>query len=223
MRNRIVALALAAAWTLAGCTTPAPTPAPGATVGTGTAPAGTTAPAATATPTTSSPTAATGSPSPSGGATSQGPIVLSGTSIGGRQLGRAGVAEVNPMLVAKLGRAKVADPQLCESADDRSQLAVVDHSWPGLTVRYGSSGGAAVAVGWTVDLARIPEGVRLADGLAWRPAFATLERLPDVETDTADGRRTVTLTRRHLSWSGPAGATRPDTLSGGAILACAQG
>jgi hypothetical protein len=147
-------------------------------------------------------------------------VVLSGTEIGGQSLGHAPVSRVDPIMAARLGRPKTGQPLLCESDGDRGQLAVIDHSWPGLTVRYGSGGAAAVAIGWSVDLAHVPDGFRLAGGLEWRPPFAVLTRLAGVTVTTSGGRRLATLSGKAITWSGPAGSSRPDVVSGGPILTC---
>ncbi|MCA0295950.1 MAG: hypothetical protein LCH96_11720 [Actinobacteria bacterium] len=213
MRARAAALAaVGLSVLLAGCT-PVGTPSAGpgstsATAGTPSASATATSPATTPTPTSTT-------------ATSAAPerIVLSGTSIGGQPLGHADVKAVDALIVAELGEATVGQPQLCE-AGTRGSTAVVDHTWKGLTVRYGSTGAAAVAIAWTVDPSRVPDGFALVDGLPWAPTFATLEKMPGVQVSTGAGRTRAALSRLSITWSGPTGATRPDTVAGGVELSC---
>lgn len=221
MNARFAALACAGLWTLAACT--GASPAGSSPIGAGT-PTATVAPTTTTNAPPSSTPATTPSDSPPAASTGtpNGPavIVLSGTEIGGQALGHAPVSRVDPLVVARLGRAKTGQPLLCASDGDRSQLAVIDHHWPGLTVRYGSGGAAAVAIGWSVDLAHIPDGFRLAGGLEWRPPFAVLTRLAGVSVSTRGGTQLATLSGKAITWSGPVGASRPDVVSGGPILAC---
>ena len=146
--------------------------------------------------------------------------MLSGTAIAGRPLGRARLATVEPVLVGRLGKARLGEPQLCEVDGTTAPLAVVQHRWPGFTVSYGSSGGTAVAIAWTVSLDKVPDGFTLADGATWRPGFAELRRRPGAEATTVDGRLSVRLPVQRLAFSGPAGASRPDTAAGGVQLRC---
>jgi hypothetical protein len=211
-------VAVAAALLLAGCTAPAadaPVQPPAAS------PAGATAsPAPTGVPTTdpASPTASptgSGDTAPATAAT----IVLSGTAIGGRALERASVKDVDTLVGARLGTPKVGQPELCRRDGQNSVLAVVTHTWSGLTVRFASAGGAAVAIGWTVDATHVPKGVRLAGNLPWRPPFTTLQRL-GAELSRNSGTRYAQLAREQLTYSAPAGAELAHAVSGGPILTC---
>jgi hypothetical protein len=219
MGARAIALAVAALCLLAGCTpdaAPPPNPAP---VGTSSSTAATTE---SATPSdTASAGATTRATAPASTPTTEKLIVLSGTSIGGRPLGHAELKSVDRMLVDRLGTSKTGQPQLCRADGGRATMAVIDHTWPGLTVRYGSSGAVAVAIAWTVDLDRVPEGFQLDGGLPWQPTFAALEEMPGVTTTTTGDVQHARLTRLRVTWSGPAGASRPDTVTGGADISCA--
>lgn len=215
MAARAVAL-VAALCLLAGCT---PDPSPPDVAATSGRPASVVPTTATTPTGTPSATASADESAPSSTATPPKLIVLSGTSIGGRPLGHAELKSVDPMLVERLGEAKVGQPQLCR-AGTRDATAVVDHSWKGLTVRYASTGGAAVAIAWTVDPARVPDGFELVDGLPWAPTFATLKAMPGVRLSTDAGRARASLTSQGITWSGPAGSKRPDTVAGGTDLSC---
>jgi len=212
VKTRVAALVAVCLVPLAACTSPAPSPTstPSTTVPSGSA-------ATTTTP--------GNSPTPSASATSGGRpsalpavVVLSGTAIGNLPLGKAPATVVDPLVVARLGKAKVSQPELCRSATDRTALATVEHSWPGFAVRYGSSGSAAI--GWTVDLTDVPEGFELDARLPWRPTFSALKHLDGVEFSTESGVRHAELPRERITWSGPVAAARPDTLEGGTRLAC---
>ncbi len=214
MRTRVSALACAGLWVLAACTSPTP------------GPSATPTPARSELPSAASPAPGRGSPTPdrpSASASASGTasaLVLSGTSIGGERLGRATVGQVEPELRRRLGEPTLGRPQLCRSETDRAGLVAVDHTWPGLAVTYASSGGTARAIAWSVDLTRLPDGVELAGGYPWRPTFDSLDRLPGITVGHSSGRRTATLPRQHLAWSGPLGEDRPDRLGGGTALAC---
>ena len=216
MTTRLAAAAFLGACVLAGCAAAPPDPQPTAASSTasvtGTPPGGPGSPApATATP---GPTATPVPPRPPAA------LLLSGTAIGGLPLGDVPAAELDPMLVARFGRASRGEPLLCRTAGEAALLGVVDHAWASLRVQYARTGGAAVAIAWSVDLTDVPDGVALAGRLPWRPTFAQLERLDGVEVGTVAGVRTAWLARARLAWSGPARASRPDTLSGGPLLRC---
>ena len=217
MTARLAALALTGLLPLAACTGPAPEPA--ATPDAATAAPDTTTASATGTPTASpsgSATPTTGGQAPALPAV----VVLSGTAIGNLPLGKAPAATVDPLIAKRLGKAKVGQPELCTSETERTPLATVVHSWPGFAVRYGSSGGAAVAIGWTVDLTDPPDGFDLDAQLPWRPTFAALKRGDGVVTGTEAGVRYAELPGERVTYSGPASAARPDTLTGGPRLTC---
>ncbi len=220
MNTRLAALALVGLLPLAACTSPAPatSPTPVTTV-----PSGSTTTATTAAPTagTSGSASATASPTSTGAPTAlPAVVVLSGTAIGNLPLGEAPAKTVDPLIVKRLGKAKVGEPELCRSELERTPMATVEHSWPGFAVRYGSSGGAAVAIAWTVDLTDVPDGFELDARLPWRPTFAALEHLDGVVTSTEAGVRYAELPDEKITWSGPASAARPDTLAGGTRLTC---
>lgn len=215
MKTRVAAFVAVCLLPLAACTSPVPSP---------TSTPSTTAPSGGAATTTTSPgTSPTPSASPtSGGKPSALPavVVLSGTAIGNLPLGKAPATVVDPLVVARLGKAKVGPPELCRSATDRAALATVEHSWPGFAVRYGSSGSAAVAIGWTVDLTDVPDGFELDARLPWRPTFSALKHLDGVEFSTESGVQYAELPRERITWAGPVAAARPDTLEGGTRLTC---
>ena len=215
MKNRVAALIAVCLVPLAACTSPAPSP---------TSVPSTTVPSGSATTTTATPD---NSPTPSASPTSGGRpsalpavVVLSGTAIGNLPLGKAPATVVDPLVVARLGKAKVGQPELCRSATDRTALATVAHSWPGFAVRYGSSGSAAVAIGWTVDLTDVPDGFELDARLPWRAPRFALQHPGGGVVSTESGVRYAELPRGRIPWSGPVAAARPDTLVGGTRLTC---
>ena len=214
MRARIAATACLGLCALAACSPAAPP------LTTPTASASVTGPESATTPTVPvSPSPGPGSGTVSGRPTeSPALVVLTGTSIGDFRLGLAKMTKVDAMIDDRLGKPAVGQPQLCQG-DSRGQLAVIDHSWPGLTVRYGSSGGTAVAVGWVVDVGGVPDGFPLGDQLAWRPTFASLKR-GGAQFSTANGEQHALLRREQVTYSGPVGAARPDTVAGGPTLTC---
>jgi len=200
---------------LAGCTGPAqPTMAPptlsSAASTAAPAPAVTSAPTGSATPTAG----------PSGTATQALPVLtLSGTAIGDRPLGSTAVNQLEPELVARLGKPAVGPTQLCQLAGERNRFALVDHVFGGLTVHYQRSGETTVAIGWTVALDRVPDSFRLVDRLPWRPTFAELEAAGGtVQLDA--GVRTVGVAGRAIRYTGPVGEARPDAVHGGPELTC---
>ena len=217
MNARLAALALAGLLPLAACTaTPASTSptVPSTAVGSTATPG---ASASTAEGSPSAPATASASGTPS---TLPAVVVLSGTAIGNLPLGKAPASTVDPLVVKRLGKAKVAQPELCTSATERTPLATVEHSWPGFAVRYGSSGGAAVAIAWTVDLTDIPDGFALDARLPWRPTYTALKRVDGITFSTESGVRYAELPTERITWSGPASAARPDTVTGGNRLTC---
>lgn len=147
-------------------------------------------------------------------------VVLSGTAIGTLPLGTAPAARVDPVISDRLGKVKAGQPELCHVDGERIALAVVEHTWPGFTVRYGSSGGAAVAMGWAVDLTNIPDGFQLDRHLPWQPTFASLKRLHGVDFGTEAGVQYAELTQERITYSAPVGAAKPDTIAGGPRLSC---
>lgn len=202
---------------LAGCTGPLAAPSPPITAP-ATNPATASAVTPSATRTGPAPTSG-GTPSASSTPTGRPVLTLSGTVIADRPLGGVPLARLEPLLVARLGKARVGRTQLCRLAGERSQVAVIDHSFGGLTVHYGRRGTATLAMAWTVHLDRVPAGFQLADRLPWRPAFAELEA-DGVAVSTGSGLRTARLEGRAITYSGDAGATRPDTVEGGPELTC---
>ncbi len=221
MRARAAVLAAAGMCALASCTPAAP-----AFVA---SPAGVTSPAG-AEPAAAGSTAAqasAGTPSAHETTTTETSttpppklVILSGTSIGDRPLGRAGIKTVDPILAERLGEARIGRPQLCRADGDPTALAVIDHSWPGLTVHYGSSGTTPVAIGWAVSLAQVPEGFQLSDGLTWTATFTQLSAMRGAAVTTTGGVERVQLTRLRITYTGPAGARRPDTITGGTVITC---
>lgn len=226
--RRVAGLALGIGLLLTGCTGPALPPTTPTDAATAPAPSGTSNPGtATAAPTPSatlSPTTATTtSPAPTGsptGAATAGTLVLSGTAIDDRPLGSTPLSRLEPDLIARFGKPKVGRTELCHLAGQRNQFALADHRFGGLTIHYGRRGGATLAVGWQVALDRVPEGLLLADRLEWRPTFAALTAAYGVEVNTADGVTVARLTGRAISYTGQAGADRPDTVIGGPDLVC---
>jgi hypothetical protein len=212
-----IALTLGIGLLLTGCSGTAPTPStPATTVVPPTAATTQPAPAsASATPSASN----SASPTPTNTAP-PGTLTLSGTAIGDRPLGSTPSSRLEPDLIARFGKPKVGRPELCHLVGQRNQFALVDHRFGGLTVHYARRGGATLAVGWQVALDRVPDGLRLADRLDWRPTFAALGAAYGVELDTADGVTVARLTGRAISYTGQAGADRPDTVIGGPDLIC---
>lgn len=213
MKARLVIVGMALV--LAGCIAPAPvssTPAPT----TGSPAAGT--PANSPGSTGSTPT-----PSPSAARTpvaGRADLVLSGTAIGDFPLGATEQSLLERDLVARLGKPKTGPTKVCQLVGERNRFAAFDHSWSGLTVHYGRRDAATIAVSWQVALDRVPDGVSLADRLPWRPTFADLAAGDGVEIASSAGVKTARLTGRALSYAGPVGASRPDTVNGGPELAC---
>ncbi len=207
-RLAIVGLALV----IAGCTGPAEVPS--TSPPTPAAPEVTpkTSPAATAaTPTPRAPrTPVDGHPD----------LILSGTAIGDRPLGATPQSVLDPDLVARLGKPKIGRTQLCQLTGDRTRFAVVDHVWSGLIIHYGRRGAATIAIGWQVALDRVPDGVRLADRLPWRPTFAALAASNGVEVQSSAGVKTARLSGRAISYTGDIAASRPDRVTGGPELTC---
>jgi len=198
---------------LAGCTAPAPVPStPASSPGSPSASVPTTSPGSTA-PTPTPSVART----PVAGRTD---LILSGTAIGDFPLGATQQSLLERDLVARLGKAKTGPTKVCQLAGERNRFAGFDHSWSGLTVHYGRRGAATIAVSWAVALDRVPDGVTLADRLPWRPTFAELAASDGVEMASSAGVKTARLTGRALSYTGPVGASRPDTVTGGPELAC---
>lgn len=215
MKARLVIVGLSLV--LAGCAPPAPVSStPGS--------------ASSSTPGSSSPSVAT--PSPGGAGTTPTPsapgtppagrtdLILSGTAIGDFPLGATQQGLVERDLVSRLGRPKTGPTKLCQVAGERNRFAVFDHSWSGFTVHYGRRGAATIAVSWEMALARVPDGVKLVDRLPWRPSFADLANSDGVDVTSSAGVKTARLDGRALSYTGPAGAPRPDTVNGGPELAC---
>lgn len=216
MNARSAALACAGLLSLAACTGTPSTPDPSEPV-----------PSSSATTVTGSPSASTGATSARPSATPTGTVsklpevvVLSGTAIGTLPLGTAPAARVDPVISDRLGKVKAGQPELCRVDGERIALAVVEHTWPGFTVRYGSSGGAAVAMGWAVDLTNIPDGFQLDRHLPWQPTFASLKRLHGVDFGTEAGVQYAELTQERITYSAPVGAAKPDTVAGGPRLSC---
>jgi hypothetical protein len=146
-------------------------------------------------------------------------LTLSGTAIGDRPLGSTPASQLEPAIVARLGKPTMGRTQLCTLAGQRNRFALNDHVFGGLTVHYAHSGTAAAAIGWAVALDHVPDGFRLVDRLPWRPSFAELEAAGGaVELDA--GVRTARLAGRAIRYTGPAGAARPDTVNGGPELSC---
>lgn len=212
-RLAIVGLSLV----LAGCTAPAPVPStPPPTADSSSAGTPATSPGSTAT-TATSPTPGPGPSTPPTGRTD---LILSGTAIGDFPLGATQQSLVERDLVARLGKPKTGPTRLCQLAGERNRFAVFDHTWSGLTVHYGRRGTATIAVGWEMALDRVPDGVTLVDRLPWRPTFADLAASDGVDISSNAGVKTALLDGRALSYSGPMGASRPDTVNGGPELAC---
>jgi hypothetical protein len=199
---------------LAGCT--APTPAPVSST-----PAPTTDSSSTGTPTTS-PGSTPSSPTPGASTPPAGrtDLILSGTAIGDFPLGATQQSLVERDLVSRLGKPKMGPTKLCQLAGERNRFAVSDHSWSGLTVHYGRRGTVTIAVSWEMALDRVPDGVKLVDRLPWRPTFVDLAAGDGVDVTSSAGVKTARLDGRALSYSGPVGASRPDTVNGGPELAC---
>lgn len=216
MQTRIAALGCATLLALCGCTQPGQPPVPVPT------PAGSGAPAPTASPSTGSssgpgatPAATPSAPRPS----AELPVLtLAGDSIGNRPLGTTPFVRIEPLVEARLGESRPGRPRLCELTGERRPLTVVDHSWSGLTIHTGRRGSADVVIGWSVDLADVPEGFRLADRLPWRPTFAELQ--PSAEVSTQDGVRTARLLDAAITYSGPAEAATPARVVGGPGFTC---
>jgi hypothetical protein len=205
---------------LAGCTAPAPqSSTPASIVG---SPASTASSPASDTPTTSPGTAsATTTPSVAGSPVAgRTDLILSGTAIGDFPLGATAQSLLERSLVARLGKPKTGPTKVCQLAGERNRFAVVDHSWSGLTVHYGRRGTATIAISWEVALDRVPDDVTLVDRLPWRPTFADLSASDSVDITSSSGVKTARLTGRALSYTGQAGASSPDTVNGGAELAC---
>jgi len=201
---------------LAGCTAPAPV---SSTAPSTSAPTpGSPSPSVPAT----SPGSTASSPTPSASTPPAGPtdLILSGTAIGDFPLGATQQGLVERDLVSRLGRPKTGPTKLCQVAGERNRFAVFDHSWSGFTVHYGRRGAATIAVSWEMALARVPDGVKLVDRLPWRPSFADLANSDGVDVTSSAGVKTARLDGRALSYTGPAGVPRPDTVNGGPELAC---
>jgi hypothetical protein len=198
---------------LTGCTGPAQV---------STTPASTPVSPSAVAPTTS-PGSTAATPTPSVARTSvagRTNLILSGTAIGDYPLGATPQNRLEPDLVSRLGKPRIGPTQLCQLAGHRNRFALVDHSWSGLTVHYGRSGAATIAIGWEVALDRVPDGVRLADRLPWSPTFADLAASDGVEVASSAGVKIARLTGRAVSYTGEVGAPSPDTVHGGPELTC---
>ena len=212
MKAGLVVVAVAVA--LAGCTSPAPvSSAPASTADSGATAAPTTSPGST----TPTPTPSVVASTPPAGRTD---LILSGTAIGDFPLGATQQDLLERDLESRLGKAKTGPTKVCQLPGERNRFAVVDHSLSGLTVHYGRRDTATIAISWEVALDHVPHGVKLVDRLPWRPTFAELAASDGVEIAASAGVRTALLTGRALSYTGPVGASRPDTVHGGPELAC---
>ncbi|MCC6496686.1 MAG: hypothetical protein IT193_10575 [Propionibacteriaceae bacterium] len=218
MQTRIAALGCAALLALGGCTQPGQPSAPPVPTSTGTAvPATTASPSAgSSTDPGATPAATTpGAPQPS----AELPVLtLAGDAIGNRPLGTTPFGRVESLVEARLGKSEVGRPRLCTLTGERSPLSVVDHSWSGLVIHTGRRGSVELVIGWSVDLARVPDGFRLAGRLPWQPTFAELEK--SAEVSVRDGVRTARLQDAAITYSGPADAATPAMVVGGPGFTC---
>ena len=213
---RLISLAglMAVAVAAAGCTSPSPAPAPTADTATAT-----TSGTAVASPGTPSPAPGGSTPTSGGGAKPVADVALSGRQVAGLTLGTSTRDRSLAALRASLGAPDSSNrSRICLGAERAAQQ--ID-TWGAFSLAFvdARDGRGAVLRTWTMKVSGSVTGFRL-EGLPWAPAFRDLDAYSGSEVTKDTRTTTATLRTERVTYTGPAGATKPTQVTGGLPYSC---